>query len=165
MSIGAAPRPSADRAPGWRHTRLAALLAWARAASLAPYSMLSGCCGAELSAVFGPRFDIERFGLEWPRCEPEQADLLIVAGTVTRALAPRLVAAYERMPGPRRLLAVGACASGGGPYDNYATLPGVDALLPVDVYVPGCPPHPEALLDGLRRLQARIRAEGRPSLR
>ena len=147
----------------WRTTRVDALIAWARASSLSPYAFVSGCCGAELSASFGPRFDLERFGLVLPRHAPEHADLLIVGGSITRALAPMLVETYERMPAPRWVLAMGACSCSGGPYDNYATLPGADALIPVDVYVPGCPPRPEALIDGLLRLQARIR--GRPRSR
>lgn len=157
-SSGAAPAHG-HGSTSWQTTRIDALLAWARSSSMAPYGFVSGCCGAEISAAFGARFDLERFGVALPRHAPEHADLLIVAGSITRALAPRLREVWACMPEPRRVMAVGACSCSGGAYVNYATLPGADAVIPVDVYVPGCPPRPEALIDGLLRLQARIRRE------
>ena len=144
---------------GFATSRADAVVRWARrhAMSVAPF--VAGCCGTELQALAGPRYDAERFGLDLPRVSPRQADLLMVAGTVTRRQAALVKEAYDRMAEPKWVMAVGACACSGGPYDNYAVVQGVDTIVPVDVYVPGCPPRPEAILDGILKLQERVRVE------
>jgi NADH-quinone oxidoreductase subunit B len=127
---------------------------------------VSGCCGAELAASWGPRFDLDRLGVPLPVAAPQHADLLLVVGAISHRMAPLLEHVYHLMPEPRWVVAVGACACSGGPYENYATVQGVDRLVPVDVYIPGCPPRPEALLDGVAKLQERIaRAGGGPRRR
>ena len=131
---------------------------WARLSSLWPLLYGTACCFIEFAALLGSRFDFDRFGLV-PRSSPRQADLLIVAGTVTMKMAPALVRLYEQMPEPKYVIAMGACATGGGPYYKYGytVMKGVDRIVPVDVYIAGCPPRPEALLEGLMKLQEKIR--------
>jgi len=114
------------------------------------------CCAIEMMAAGASRFDIDRFGSGLFRPSPRQADLIIVSGTVTLKMAEAIQKLYDQMPGPKWVVAMGACASVGGPFDTYATLQGVDKIVPVDVYIPGCPPRPEALLYGLMRLQDKI---------
>jgi len=143
-------------------SRAEAVLAWSRKYSLSPYPFASGCCTVEFTSVSGPRYDLDRFGCGLPRFSARQSDLLLVLGTITWRQAPILQRAYARMAEPKWVFAFGGCACTGGPYDNYATVQGVDTLLPVDVYVPGCPPRPEAVIDGLLKLQARIQAERVP---
>jgi NADH-quinone oxidoreductase subunit B len=136
---------------------------WARKSSLWPLTFGLACCAIEMIAASGaPRFDIARYGAEVFRPSPRQSDLMIVAGTVTLKMAPVLKRIYDQMPDPKWVIAMGACASTGGMYRSYAVLQGVDRLLPVDVYVAGCPPRPEALLDALIKLQDKISRE--PSL-
>ena len=137
-------------------TRLEAVLAWAQKYSLFMYPFVTACCGMEFMAVSSPRYDFSRFGSEAPRFSPRQSDLLWVVGTITQRQAPILKRIYEQMAEPKWVLAFGTCASCGGFYDNYACVAGVDKVIPCDVYVPGCPPRPEAVLDGLMLLQDKI---------
>ena len=141
---------------GFVTTRLEELLGWARKYSLFQYPFVTACCGMEFMAVAGPRYDVACFGAEAPRFSPRQSDLLWVVGTVSQRQAPALRRVYEQMGDPKYVLAFGTCASCGGFYDNYATVPGIDKIIPVDVYVPGCPPRPEAVLDGLMLLMEKI---------
>ncbi len=129
---------------------------WARRSSLWWLQFGLACCGIELISAQMPRFDFgERFGMLY-RASPRQADLMIVAGTVTKKMAPVVRTLYDQMPEPKWVLSMGACANVGGPYDTYAVVQGVDQIVPVDVYVPGCPPSPEALFQGVLELQNRI---------
>lgn len=137
-------------------TRMADAVNWARKFSLFQYPFVTACCGMEFMATAGPRYDIARFGAEFPRFSPRQADLLIVVGTVNERQAPILKRVYDQMTDPKWVIAFGVCASSGGFYQNYSTVPGIDYVIPVDVYIPGCPPRPEAVLDALIMLQDRI---------
>jgi NADH-quinone oxidoreductase subunit B len=140
-------------------SRLDAVINWIRTNSMWPMPMGLACCAIELMAVAAARFDIARFGAEVMRFSPRQADCMIVAGTVTYKMAPQVRRIYDQMPAPKWVIAMGACASTGGMYRSYAVLQGVDRIVPVDVYVSGCPPRPEALLDALVLLQAKVRRE------
>ncbi len=133
---------------------------WARKFSLFQYPFVTACCGMEFMAVYGPHYDAARFGSEIPRFSPRQADLLFVVGTVNHKLAPVLRRVYEQMAEPKWVIAFGACASSGGFYQNYAAVPGIDRIIPVDVYIAGCPPRPEAVLDGIITLQKQIQEAG-----
>jgi NADH-quinone oxidoreductase subunit B len=146
---------------GFATSRVDAMLGWARKYSLFMYPFITACCGMEFMALQSPRFDLARFGAEAPRFSPRQSDLLWVVGTISQRQAPVLHRIFEQMMSPKWVLAFGTCASSGGFYDNYTTLPGVDKIVPVDVYVPGCPPRPEAVLDGLLLLQDKISRGGR----
>ena len=140
-------------------SRLDAVINWIRTNSMWPMPMGLACCAIELMAVAAARFDIARFGAEVMRFSTRQADCMIVAGTVTYKMAPQVRRIYDQMPAPKWVIAMGACASTGGMYRSYAVLQGVDRIVPVDVYVSGCPPRPEALLDALVLLQAKVRRE------
>ena len=130
---------------------------WARRNSLWPLGFGLACCAIEMICTASSRFDLARFGMEVFRATPRQADMMIVSGTVTKKMIPTIVRLYNQMPEPRYVLSMGACANGGGPFkEGYNVLDGIDKLIPVDVYVPGCPPTPQALINGLITLQQKI---------
>jgi NADH-quinone oxidoreductase subunit B len=132
-----------------------------RANSLWPLTFGLACCAIEMMAIAMPRYDVARFGAEVFRASPRQADLMIVAGRVSQKMAPVLRQIYDQMPEPKWVIAMGACASCGGVFNNYAIVQGVDEVVPVDVYVPGCPPRPESLIYGILQLQKKITRAGR----
>lgn len=140
-------------------TKLDAAINWIRKNSVWPMPMGLACCAIELMAAGASRFDISRFGMEVMRFSPRQSDCMIVAGTVTYKMAEVVRRIYDQMAEPKWVVAMGACASTGGMYRSYATLQGVDRIVPVDVYISGCPPRPEALLDGMIKLQQKIERE------
>jgi len=141
-------------------TSLGSVLAWARSNALWPFPLGTACCAIEFMAVGASRFDISRFGAEVVRFSPRQADLMLVAGTVTTKMAPVVRRIYDQMADPKYVIAMGVCTISGGPFQgSYSTVPGIDNFVPVDIHVPGCPPRPDALLYGLLRLQAKIKAE------
>ena len=135
------------------------VITWAREHSLWPLIFGTSCCSPEVDAALGPCFDLARFGVE-PLCpRPSQADLLIVAGRISLKMMPVLQRTYEQIPDPKWVMAMGACAGSGGMFDTYAQVQGIDQFIPVDVYIPGCPPRPEDLIDGLILLQQKIERE------
>lgn len=141
-------------------TTLDKIYNWGRRSSVWPLMFGLACCAIEMICVAASRYDLARFGMEIMRPSPRQADLMIVSGTVTKKMMPQIVRIYNQMPEPKYVLAMGACASGGGPFkDGYNVVPGIDRFLPVDVYIPGCPPTPEALLHGLISIQKKIDAQ------
>ena len=139
-------------------SRLQDAVNWARKYSLFQYPFVTACCGMEFMAVMGPKYDLARFGAEFPRFSPRQADLLIIVGTITERQAPVLRRIWEQMAEPKWVIAFGVCASTGGFYQNYHAMPGADQVIPVDVYIPGCPPRPEQVLDALIMLMDRIQS-------
>src|SRR5438270_4369332 len=148
-----------DEALGFFERTISGALGWARANSIFQYPFVTACCGMEYMSAMSSRYDIARFGAEFPRFTPRQADLLMIVGTINVKQSPVLKRVYDQMCEPKWVMAFGVCASSGGFYDNYATVQGADRVIPVDVYVPGCPPRPEQVLDGLKILQEKIQAQ------
>ena len=140
-------------------TRIDKAVAWARKFSIFPYPFATACCAMEYMSLATAAYDLDRFGALLPRFTPRQADLLMVIGTVTVRQGPILKRVYDQMAEPKWVMAFGACASTGGFYDNYTTIAGIDRIIPVDVYVPGCPPRPEAVLDAIMALQRKIQGQ------
>jgi NADH-quinone oxidoreductase subunit B len=139
-------------------TTLEKAVAWSQTKSMWPDTFGLACCAIEMMAIVGARYDLARFGMEAFRSSPRQADLLIVSGRVANKMAPPLRQIYDQMLEPKWVIAMGACASSGGMFNNYAVLQSVDKILPVDIYVPGCPPRPEALMEGIIRLHEKVMA-------
>jgi NADH-quinone oxidoreductase subunit B len=137
-------------------TSIDAVVNWGRKYSFFLYPFVTACCGMEFMAAAGPRYDLDRFGAALPRFSPRQADLLMVVGTISHRQAPILKKVYDQMAEPKWVVAWGACTCSGGPYNNYATVQGIDTIVPVDLFIPGCPPRPEAVIDGLIKLQDKV---------
>ncbi|HCU80546.1 MAG: NADH-quinone oxidoreductase subunit B [Anaerolineaceae bacterium] len=147
-------------------TSLDKIYNWGRRSSIWPMVFGLACCAIEMICTAASRFDIARFGMEVFRATPRQADLMIVSGTVTKKMVPQIVRLFNQMPEPKYVMAMGACASGGGPFkEGYNVVSGIDKFVPVDVYVPGCPPTPQALLHGLIKLQEKIDSQSLKSVR
>jgi NADH-quinone oxidoreductase subunit B len=164
--MGLTPPPAArvttydpEQQENWVTTRLDFLVNWSRANSLWPMPFGTACCAIEFMATAASRFDLARFGMERMSFSPRQADVLICAGRVPFKLAPVIRRIWQQMPQPKWSISMGACASTGGMFDNYAVVQGIDTIIPVDVYVPGCPPRPEGLIHGIMMLQAKVKRE------
>ncbi len=147
---------------GFLTTRVNDFVGWCRKFSLFPYPFVTACCGMEYMSVSSAHYDLDRFGAAWPRFTPRQADLLMVVGTISHKMTPILKMVYDQMCEPKWVMAFGVCTCTGGFYDNYATVQGIDTIIPVDIYIPGCPPRPEAVLDGIIKLQKKIQASKNP---
>ena len=137
-------------------TTVDTVINWSRKYSFFLYPFVTACCGMEFMSVAGPRYDLDRFGAALPRFSPRQADLLMVVGTISHRQAPILKKVYAQMAEPKWVVAFGACTCSGGPYNNYSVVQGIDTIVPVDIYIPGCPPRPEAVIDGLIKLQGSV---------
>lgn len=157
--IKIADAPEGFTGEGFFATKLDKVVGMARANSLWPLPFATSCCGIEFMATMASHYDVARFGSERMSFSPRQADMLLVMGTIAKKMAPILRQVYEQMAEPRWVIAVGACASSGGIFDTYSVLQGIDKIIPVDVYVPGCPPRPEQILDGIMKLQDIVRSE------
>jgi NADH-quinone oxidoreductase subunit B len=148
-----------DEAQGALQKLISKGVGWGRKYSLFQYPFVTACCGMEYMSLAMARYDLDRFGAALPRFSPRQADLLLVVGTINCKQAPVLKRVYEQMAEPKWVMAFGVCASSGGFYDNYATVQGIDRVIPVDVYVPGCPPRPEQVIDAIMLLQDKIQGQ------
>lgn len=137
-------------------TKLDRAIGWARKYSLFPYPFVTACCGMEYMSVSSAHYDLDRFGAAFPRFSPRQADMLMCVGTVSQKIAPMLRRVYDQMCEPKYVVAFGVCTCTGGFYDDYSTVIGIDTIVPVDVYIPGCPPRPETVIQGLMLLQEKI---------
>lgn len=158
-SVKMVQAPEGLEGAGFFATSLDKVIGMARSYSLWPLPFATSCCGIEFMATMGSHYDISRFGSERPSFSPRQADLLMVMGTIAKKMGPVVKQVYLQMAEPRWVIAVGACASSGGIFDTYSVLQGIDRIIPVDVYVPGCPPRPEQILDGLMQIQELARNE------
>lgn len=154
-------KPEGYEGQGFFATKLDHVVGLARKNSLWPLPFATSCCGIEFMATMGANYDLARFGMERLSFSPRQADLLIVAGTIAKKMGPILRQVYEQMAEPKWVIAMGACASSGGIFDTYSVLQGIDKIIPVDVYVPGCPPRPEQLIDGIIKIQELVQNESR----
>lgn len=154
-----APAPPGMEGQGFFATQLSKTIGLARANSIWPLPFATSCCGIEFMATMGSNYDLARFGSERMSFSPRQADLLIVAGTIAKKMGPVLKQVYLQMAEPRWVLSVGACACSGGIFDTYSVLQGIDQVIPVDVYVPGCPPRPEQIIDGIMKIQELVKNE------
>jgi len=157
--IEIAKAPEGIEGPGFFATRIDKVVGMARANSLWPLPFATSCCGIEFMATMASTYDLARFGSERLSFSPRQADLLMVMGTISKKMGPVLRQVYEQMAEPRWVLSMGACASSGGVFDTYSVLQGIDRIIPVDVYIPGCPPRPEQVLDGIMQIQELVRSE------
>src|SRR5690349_17005757 len=157
--IKLAEAPPGIEGSGFFATSFDKVVGLARANSLWPLPFATSCCGIEFMATMGANYDLARFGSERPSFSPRQADMLLVMGTIAKKMGPVLRQVYEQMAEPRWVIAVGACACSGGVFDTYSVLQGIDKIIPVDVYVPGCPPRPEQILDGVMKLQDLVKKE------
>ncbi|MBW3520284.1 NADH-quinone oxidoreductase subunit B [Flavobacterium sp. NKUCC04_CG] len=154
-----ADAPDGYAGEGFFATKLDTVVGLARANSMWPLPFATSCCGIEFMATMAAHYDVARFGSERMSFSPRQADMLLVMGTIAKKMAPILRQVYEQMAEPKWVIAVGACASSGGIFDTYSVLQGIDKVIPVDVYVPGCPPRPEQILDGILKLQDIVKSE------
>jgi NADH-quinone oxidoreductase subunit B len=162
LNVSPTPESKAELAavsPNWVTTKLSALINWSRTRSLWPMPFGTACCAIEFMATAASRFDLARFGMERQSFSPRQADVLICAGRLPFKLAPVIRRVWDQMPQPKWAISMGACASSGGIFDTYTMVQGIDTIIPVDVYVPGCPPRPEGLLYGILLLQKKISGE------
>lgn len=151
--------PEGHEGQGFFATSLDTVIGLARANSIWPLPFATSCCGIEFMATMGSNYDLARFGSERMSFSPRQADLLMVMGTIAKKMGPILKQVYEQMAEPRWVISVGACASSGGIFDTYSVLQGIDRIIPVDVYVPGCPPRPEQIIDGVMKIQELVKNE------
>ena len=157
--VNIVPAPEGYMGQGFFATKFSSAIGLARANSLWPLPFATSCCGIEFMATMASTYDMGRFGAERNSFTPRQADMLLVMGTIAKKMAPVLRHVYEQMAEPKWVIAVGACASSGGIFDTYSVLQGIDKIIPVDVYVPGCPPRPEQILDGVMQLQEIVKNE------
>ena len=161
INMSAANTPAGVEGSGFFATRLDKVVGLARANSLWPLPFATSCCGIEFMATAGANYDLARFGSERLSFSPRQADLLMVMGTIAKKMGPILRQIYEQMAEPKWVISMGACASSGGIFDTYSVLQGIDRIIPVDVYIPGCPPRPEQVLEGILKIQTLVENETR----